>query len=1034
VYQTLLTRFAWSGLSVLYLFSLPLLALLSRSALALDPTQPTANYLRTTFTVEDGLPDNVVNTILQSRDGFLWIGTYAGLVRFNGRDFMPIDFRMAGSVSQVVVALAEGPDGSLWVGTDLGIVRIHDVERYEPGGSTSQLYRIGKTKDEALSCLKFTQDGILFAGTERGLYRLNGASFMSVLPGINVQAIEEASKGHLLIIADNDFLEWDRGRIIKHPRLTAALAPNYSIADQGMPKDVFHYVMEDRSGAMWYCSHWGTARQGHNATYRYPPCASNDTRIPIQTYNYGQGTVWAVGDVGVFRTQRDSLEPLLTVAPRCILADRDGNLWIGTNGDGLIRFRDRPIRMLTTADGLPNNVPMTVLERHDGTIWVGNNCGGLSRFDGKRFVTYAEKDGLLNTCVWALAEDGNDDLWIGTWGGGAFRFKDGKFKQYAQEQGLPSNVVRSIVAAPDDSLWFATNEGLSRMCKGQLRNYTSADGLSSNHMIVVYADRHGGILAASSAGIDRMTGHRFVPLSSPRQIVDPHFIGFSETQFGQLYAFSAPRGISRIDGNRLVDIGPDLDLLGMAEFRGRELWFSGRNGILRVPAASGRLSWEDRSDPLEYAKFGRADGLNSTQCSIGAPNIIVDRENRLWVPTVQGLAMIDLLRLPQQRRPPAVFIEEVTVDRQTNPLPHRTVLAPGNHHLELKFDAIELTSPERVRFQYRLDGVDDTWLDAGTTRTAVYTSFPIGRHLFHVRACNSDGIWDRDGIAYGIIQEPFFYETNSFRLIAVVVLIVLGVGAFRLRVRQIAAAMHARFDERLAERTRIARELHDTLLQSFQGLLLRFQAVSNLLPHRPDEAKPRLEAAIDQASHAITEGRDAVRELRASTVPASDLDVAISTFGEELMAEHGVENVPRFHLQVEGMPRELQPILRDEVYRIGGEALRNAFRHGKARRIEAEIRYDKNQLRLRLRDDGKGIDAKLLNQDGEPGHWGLPGMRERAKLIGGKLDVWSELDSGTEVELRVPASLAYATSRSPRRRLLHSWLGRAFSRTARPGL
>ena len=1020
--------------TVLHVCSLLLFALLSRSALALD-AQPTASYLRTTFTVEDGLPDNVVNTILQSRDGFLWIGTYAGLVRFNGRDFMPVDFRMAGSVSQVVVALAEGPDGSLWVGTDFGVMRIHDVEHYEPGRSTSQLYRVGNTKEEILSCLKFTRDGILFAGTERGLYRLDGASFVSALQGINVHAVEEESNGHLLIIADNDFLEWDRGRIIKHPGLTAKLAPNYSVAGHGMPNDVFHYVMGDRSGAMWYCSHWGIARQTHDAIHRYRPCASNDTRIPIQTYKYGQGTLWAIGDVGVFQAQRDTLEPLLThVAPRSLLADRDGNLWIGTNGDGLIRFRDRPIHVFTTADGLPNNVPMTVLERYDGTIWVGNNCGGLSRFDGKRFVTYAEKDGLFNTCVWALAEDGNDDLWIGTWGGGAFRFKDGKFEQYAQQQGLPGDRVRSIVAAPDGSLWFASNEGLSRMRNGHLRNYTIADGLSSNHMIAVYADRHGEILAASSAGIDRKTGDRFVPLWSPHQIVDPHFIGFGETQFGELYAFSAPRGISRIDGNRLVDIGPDLDLLGMAEVHGQELWFSGRNGILRVPAASGRLSWEDRSDPFEYTKFGLADGLNSTQCSVGAPNIIVDRGNRLWVPTVQGLAMIDLLRLPQPRRPPAVFIEEVTVDQRTQPLPDRTVLPPGNHHVELKFDAIELTSPERIRFQYRLDGVDGTWLDAGTSRTAVYTSVPIGRHLFHFRACNSDGIWDREGIAYGIIQEPFFYETNAFRLIAVAVLIMLGAAAYRLRVRQIAAGMHGRFDERLAERTRIARELHDTLLQSFQGLLLRFQAVSNLLPNRPDEAKHRLDGAIDQAAQAITEGRDAVRELRASTVPACDLDVAISTLGEELIAEEGGDNAPLFHLQVEGMPRDLQPILRDEVYRIGSEALRNAFRHGKARRIEAEIRYDEKQLRLRLRDDGKGIDAKLLNQDGEPGHWGLPGMRERAKLIGGRLDVWSELDSGTEVELSVPASLAYATSRSPRRRMLRSWLGRAFSRTRKPGL
>lgn len=997
---------------VVHWFSLILL--LSPSALALDPTQPTAGYQRTTFTVEDGLPDNVVNAILQSRDGFLWIGTYAGLVRFNGRDFMPIDFRMAGSVSQVVVALAGGPDGSLWVGTDFGIVRIHDIEHYEPGRSTSQLYRVGNTKGEILSCLKFTHDGILFAGTERGLYRLNGERFVSVLQGINIQTIEEESNGHLLIMADNDFLEWDRGRIIKHPALTAARAPNYSVVGHGMPKDAFHYVMEDRSsGALWYCSHWDIARQGREPIRRNPPCASNDSRIPIRTHDYGQGTLWGIGEVGLFRAQgRDSLEPLLTnLAPRSTLADRDGSLWIGTNGDGLIRFRDRPIHMFNTADGLPNNVPMAVLERHDGTIWVGNNCGGLSRFDGKRFVTYAEKDGLLNTCVWALAEDGNDALWIGTWGGGAFRFKDGKFEQYAQRQGLPGDRVRSIVAAPDGSIWFASNEGLSRMHNGHLRNYTTADGLSSNNMITVYADRHGGILAASSAGIGRMTGDRFVPLSSPHQIVDPHFIGFGETRSGELYAFSAPRGISRIDDNRLVDIGPDLDLLGMAEFRGQELWFSGRSGILRVPGARDRLSWEDRSDPFEYAKFGRADGLNSTQCSVGTPNIIVDHENRLWVPTVQGLAMIDLLRLPQQRRPPAVFVEEVTVDRRMQPLPHQTVLPPGNHHLELKFDAIELTSPERVRFQYRLDDVDGAWLDAGTTRTAVYTRVPIGRHLFRVRACNSDGIWDREGIAYGIIQEPFFYETNAFRLIAVAALIVLGVAAFRLRVRQIAATMHARFDERLAERTRIARELHDTLLQNFHGLMFQFQAARNLMTRHPDEARRSLDDAIDETKKAIAESRDAIQDLRSEPIAKGNLAELLMSTSRELADSNVNDHPPVFDLIEEGERKILCSTASNEICRIALELMRNAYQHAHAQRIEAEVRYGDSMFRLRIRDDGKGIDPNVLKEGGRTGHWGLRGIRERADRIGAHLDLWSEPGNGTEVQLVVPASIGYESIR-----------------------
>jgi signal transduction histidine kinase/ligand-binding sensor domain-containing protein len=986
--------------TVLVSCSVLLLALLARGALALDPAQPTSDYFRTTFTVEDGLPDNVVNAILQSRDGFLWIGTYAGLVRFNGRDFVPVDLRMAGAVSQVVNALAEGPDGSLWVGTDLGIVRIYDVEHYEPGRSRSQFYRLS-AKDETALCLKLTREGVLFAGTSHGLYRLSGTSFILVLPANSVGTIEEGSDGHLLIVAHTTFLEWDRGKIITHRGLETELAPSRGKTSHEVPNDVFRHVMEDHTGAMWFCTRWGIARENRDAIYRYRPYGERDATNPILTYEDGRGTVWVVRDVGVFRADQESLEPLLTgVAPRSIFADRDGNLWIGTNGDGLIRFRDKYVHMFTTANGLPNNVPMTVIERHDGTIWAGNNCGGLSRFDQGHFVTYSEKDGLLNSCVWALAEDANEDLWVGTWGGGAFRFKDGRFEQYAQAQGLPSNIVRSIAAAPDGALWFATDGGLTRMRNGQLRNYSTADGLSSNHTISVYVERRGEILAATAAGIDRMIGDRFSPLSSAQQLLDQHFIGFGETQSGELYAFSAPHGISRIEGNRLVDIGLDFDLLGMAEFHGQDLWFSSRNGILRVPATSPWLSSEDRSGPLDYAKFGRADGLNSTQCSIGTPNIIIDRDNRLWVPTVQGLAMIDLLRLPHQSRRPTVYIEQVTVDRRTQLLPHQMVLSPGTHHLELKFDAIELTSPERIRFQYRLDGVDDSWLDAGVSRTAIYTSVPIGTHWFHVRASDSNGVWSRESIAHAITQQPFFYQTTLFRLIAVAVFVGLCAGIYRLRIRQIAAGMSARFDERLAERTRIARDLHDTLLQTIQGgKLVTDDALDcNTDQERMRSALQRLSGWLGQA---IEESRSAVDRLRSSTTQRNDLAEALRSAGEDCTVQRSIE----FHLSVTGASREVHPIIRDEVYRIGYEAIRNASLHADASRLDLQLSYV-TDLVLRLRDNGKGIDPAIAEK-GKQGHFGLIGMYERASRVRGQLTISGSPAGGTIVELVVPAMIAF---------------------------
>jgi len=270
---------------------------------------------------------------------------------------------------------------------------------------------------------------------------------------------------------------------------------------------------------------------------------------------------------------------------------------------------------------------------------------------------------------------------------------------------------------------------------------------------------------------------------------------------------------------------------------------------------------------------------------------------------------------------------------------------------------------------------------------------------------------------------PAYYQTYWFRLSCIAAFLGMLAAAYQLRLRQLSREFNLRLEERVNERTRIARDLHDTLLQSFHGLLLRFHTASELFPTRPAEAKQTLDSAIEQAAQAITEGRDAVQGLRSSTVVTNDLALTINTLGKELAGSGTNPNAAEFHVGVEGTPRDLHPILRDEVYRIAGEALRNAFRHGEARRIEVEIRYDERQFGLRLRDDGKGIDSKLLNDDERPGHYGLRGMRERAKLLGGKMTVWSELDSGTEVELGIPAANAYATADGRRR----SWLAEKFA-------
>jgi signal transduction histidine kinase len=321
---------------------------------------------------------------------------------------------------------------------------------------------------------------------------------------------------------------------------------------------------------------------------------------------------------------------------------------------------------------------------------------------------------------------------------------------------------------------------------------------------------------------------------------------------------------------------------------------------------------------------------------------------------------------------------------------------------------LSLSIPERVRFRYKLEGSDKDWHDAGTRRQAFYTDPKPGPYRFRVLACNNDGVWNESGATLDFSIAPAFYQTIWFQGLywvsggAIVWLFYL------FRLRQATAQIHGRLEERLAERTRIARELHDTLLQSFQGLMLRFQVVNDLLP--AGRAKQELEQALDRADQAIVEGRQAVHDLRSSAEVTNDLAQAIRAVVDELASQDSAA----FRLMVEGAARELRPIPRDEIYRIAREALRNAFTHAKARQIEVEITYDPRMLRLRIRDDGGGIPAAIL-EEGRSGHYGLPGMRERAKQIGANLTIWSGAETGCEIELSIPGSIAYVTSPGSRR-------------------
>ncbi len=456
-----------------------------------------------------------------------------------------------------------------------------------------------------------------------------------------------------------------------------------------------------------------------------------------------------------------------------------------------------------------------------------------------------------------------------------------------------------------------------------------------------------------------------------------------------------------------------------------DLWLNGISGIFHIRKVEISEALKDSTYRVKGAHFGRREGLPGVANHLRPlPTAIEGTDGRLWFTLRNGAVWIDPAAYSERQAvPPPITIQSVSADDKSYAPASRLSLPAHTSSVQISYSAVSLSDPEAIRFRYKLREADKDWHEVAASSPVTFRNLPPGSYHFNVGASNINGVWSDKIATVEFTILPAFYQTLWFRSLCVILFLAMLAGLYQLRLRQLARQYGMRLEERVNERTRIARELHDTLLQSFHGLLLRFQTAYDLFPTRPDEAQKTLGSAIEQAAQAITEGRDAVQGLRSSTVVTNDLAQAINTLGEELASGETNPNNAVFHAGVEGTTRDLHPILRDEVYRIAGEAMRNAFKHAQAQRIEVEIRYDERQFRLRVRDDGKGIDAKLLNEDERPGHYGLRGMRERAKLLDGKMAVWSELDSGTEVELSIPAANAYATA-DGRRRL---WLAEKFA-------
>jgi signal transduction histidine kinase len=428
----------------------------------------------------------------------------------------------------------------------------------------------------------------------------------------------------------------------------------------------------------------------------------------------------------------------------------------------------------------------------------------------------------------------------------------------------------------------------------------------------------------------------------------------------------------------------------------------------------------------DYREFGAAEGLPSVAGVKRNNSVVLDNRGRLWFSLNQGISVLQPSAFARPAFPVTIRMEEILVDGGLIATGNPTHIPPGRHRLTFRYAGVNVSNAENVRYRYRLDDVDSGWSEPTALREIDYTNIPPGRFRFRMMARNPDGIWSGQETALTFEVEPAYYQTHWFQVTTVTALGLVALSLYRLRLRQLHRQFNVGLEARVNERTRIARELHDTLLQTLHGLMFQFQAVRNLLPRRPDEAVLALDEAILGTEQALTESRNAIQDLRSETAACDHLAEMLRSGSRELGGSSANSDSPVFDLVEEGERRALSAASRDEISRITLEVLRNAFRHAEAHRIEAEIRYDEHLLRVRIRDDGRGIDPKILRQGGTAGHWGLRGVRERAHRIGAQLDFWSEAGVGTEVQLAIPANIAYETSRDTiASKLLHKVRRRA---------
>ncbi len=988
--------------------------LFAGQAYAIDSTRAMSQYVRDRWGSEQGFPKGPVYAITQTPDGYLWIGTDAGLVRFDGWTFRLVPDDSGAALTTGVLGLTPDHEGCLWLRLrDLTLVRYcgttfehrssDDLYSYISamnqgnggevlvskmeagalafrGGKLQMLASSGELPRSPVISVAQTGNGDVWMGTrDAGLFRLGGGKTLSIrqgLPDAKVNCLLPEGDRQLWVGTDNGIVRWNGAE------LTSVGIPPSLTGFQTLA------MVKDRDGNLWVgTDSRGLLRFNSGGVASINGDGSSQDAVTA-LFEDREGNLWIGRDNGIERV-RDSAfvtysqaEGLPTDGANPVFVDNEERVWFAAVRRGLWWIKNGRSGQASN-DGLDRDIAYSIAGAKDG-VWVGRQHGGLTRVsihgDSVTARTYTQRDGLAQDSVYSVYEARNGAVWAGTLSGGVSRLIGGRFKIFTIASGLLSNTVASILESADGTMWFATPGGLSSFSRGSWQSFTTADGLPSDNVNCLLEDAAGVLWAGTAAGI----------------------------------AFRGPRGF-RVPASAPAALHEQVT--GLAEDRYGWLWMSTSGHVLRVnrdKLVRGVLGAED------IREYGLADGLRGMEGTKRHRSVVVDPAGRIWFSLNRGISMVDPARLSRNSAPAIVHIQTILADGSPVGLSGAIHIPGGRQRITFGFAGLSLSVPDRVRFRYLLDGFDNTWSGPVAAREAVYTNVPPRNYRFRVVASNPDGVWSGQEAVVSVAVDPLFWQTWWFRL-CVVLACSLGILTFyRLRLRELSRRLHVRFEERLAERTRIAQELHDTLLQGFLSASMQVHVASDCLSE-DSQAKPILTRALQLMGQVIEEGRNAVRGLRTSQSASLDLEQAFSRIPEELALGEQTGSPVAFRVVVDGDPKPLHPLLRDEIYGIGREALINAFRHARARRIEIELNYSPRNLSIRVRDDGCGIDPQIL-RSGRDGHWGLSGIRERAERIGARLHVFSSASAGTEIELSVPGHIAFQAP-SERGRRWFAWSG-----------